>query len=312
MTTTFDASPYKTVPANLPSLPTGTYDLPINIPSTIQNGCLLDSSQSAAWTCTIPQQPQLNMDVINLPGASPLYDNEASFVYANGTPSFFPYGTMPPLVQQAQVMTLVNDTSNPGRGPAWWFQVPYNKVVIVQEDLISSASSIAKRISTSQFINRKSVAQPGDKPWFCYWNGTLLEAFVYVNSTSVAGTKTTTASPSASSSTSWPSSFPQGGGPPWPSFVPSYPKVVKIEERRVPEGPNIIPPYCVQHLIAADGSASPYMNSSHQAITVYLNETESTGSNAVHLHRRDEDKAPLSMLSEREAAVNCGCVWLYT
>ncbi|KAA8566772.1 hypothetical protein EYC84_009872 [Monilinia fructicola] len=121
------------------------------------------------------------------------------------------------------------------------------------------------------FMGRKGVAQAGDKPWFCYWNGTLLEAFIYVNETSSSGSSTVTSSyPSATpnggyggyGTNTWSSDVPSstsgvqsqdssssGSSQPNepPQFLPQYSKVYKIAERRIPRGGQTVPAYCVAH-----------------------------------------------------------------
>jgi hypothetical protein len=294
----------------------------------------MDTEQSKAWSCQIPWSPLL-VQVSGLPGATnPLAKNEVIIDYGNGSmQDCYPYGTQPPVLDHPQVLNLVSDNQEPDRGPAWFFQTTYNKVVVVQEDQLSSPYQTGSKRDVSprdqdprpgDFM-RKGVAQPGDKPWFCYWNGTLLEAFLYVNLTSSEASQspsittplpnpTQTSQPSAASSGvssldySWPV------GPP----LPAYPKVLKIQERRIPRGPQAIPPYCIQNYITPDGTAQPVMNSTNQPATIYLNETDletvapMTGRgivldlNELELDQRDVE------IKERQTQGNCGCVWLAT
>ena len=262
MTTTFDASVLSTLPATLPTLPTGTFALPISAPSTVQNSCLVNTQQSNAWSCNVPMT-SYTITVSGIPGANVLDDNEVNLSLGNNSfGGYYPYGTQPPLLTQTQVLSLVVDSQAPSRGPAWFFELPYNKVVIVPEDQLSVFSSSKRGISErgqpslpSSFM-RKSVAQVGDKPWFCYWNGTLLEAFIYVNltssgaaSSSTAATTTTRSSTgtygssAATGSAQSTSSSSSGSSNEEVNWPPAYPKVLKIEERRIP-GAQAIPPYC--------------------------------------------------------------------
>lgn len=174
---------------------------------------------------------------------------------------------------------------------------------------------------------RKGVAQPGEKPWFCYWNGTLLETFIYVNQTSASGsrqassssaaavTATSTASSSTQPSTgtyssSVPTSNVQSQGSPYsgqsqvPYFPPSYPRVVKLEERRIPRGSQRVSPYCVQQVVQPDGSTLPFLNSTGQPVTIHLNETQPTS-----YSRRDFF---LQSIYERDSGDKCGCTWEWT
>lgn len=123
-----------------------------------------------------------------IPGAtSNLDNNEINLSLGNNTfGGYYPYGTQPPVLTQQQVLNLVTDSQEPSRGPAWFFELPYNKLVILPEGALTAPSSkrdLEERDGhpASDFMDRKNVAEPGDKPWFCYWNGTLLEAFIYVS-----------------------------------------------------------------------------------------------------------------------------------
>lgn len=256
MTTTFDATPLTTVPTGIPSLPTGTYILPIMAPSTQQTGCLQNSAQSNAWTCSIQPALPYQLDVQGIPASSPLSDNEITLGYGNNTVNYLPYGAQPPVLNQAQVLGLVTDSQDPERGPAWFFQVPYNKIVVVPESMLSISNNkrqFPQDQTTSEFMsNRKGTAQPGDMPWVCYWNGTLLETFLYVNDTSSYGlhsssscsTTATSTSNGGSSTAPTSSASPETSSYSEPNFLNPYPKVIKVEERRVPKAYQTIPPYC--------------------------------------------------------------------
>lgn len=185
MTTTFDATPLTTFPAGLPTLPTGTYELPISAPSTVQQGCLVNSAQSNAWSCNIPMT-SYTITVSDIPDAkSDLDNNEIDLALGNNSfPGWYAYGSQPPLLPSAQVLSLVTDSQDPSRGPAWFFELPYDKLVILEENAFTAPGTkrdLDHRDEVSYPVSRKTVAEPGDKPWFCYWNGTLLEAFIYVS-----------------------------------------------------------------------------------------------------------------------------------
>lgn len=98
----------------------------------------------------------------------------------------------------------VIDNEMPNMGPAWQFQVMYTKTVIARpSDLLPASVSIPgvpaptpSSSSQSDITKRfwEPPVQPGDQPWFCYWNYTILEVFIYVdqNSTSWYGQSNTT------------------------------------------------------------------------------------------------------------------------
>jgi hypothetical protein len=95
---------------------------------------------------------------------------------------------------------------------------------------------------------------------------------------------------------------------------PAFPKVLKIEERRVPRGAQSISPYCVQKIIDQNGMPQMYLNSTGQPTVIYLNETQPSTVSQIsgkrdaygYLDQRD------NALSERQSSTSCGCVWLWT
>lgn len=345
MTTTFDATPVSAIPTGVSSLPTGTFALPINIPSGTQKSCLVNSAQSNAWSCIVSPNPApLQLQITSLSDASnPLKNNGAVMTYGNNTIVSWTYGAQAPVVPVQQVMRLVTDSEDPDRGPAWWFQFLYNKLVVLREaDIAMPASKrdVVERQApgpgpvpspgpgfhdTGDFIGKKGVAQPGDQPWFCYWNNTLLEAFIYVNQTSSSGIQTASSAPASTPTATTPSNSqpaagthsssvptsnvqsansPYSGPSQQPYFLPAYPRVVKLEERRVPRGAQPPSPYCIQHIVQSDGSAIPIMNSTNQPVTLVLNETMPT-----MFSRRDFLERSLY---ERDDADTCGCAWEWT
>jgi len=194
MTTTFDSTPMTASPASLPALPTGTFSLPIAVPSVAPNTCFVNSEQSAAWSCNIPMNLNYQMSISGLPNASSnLHNNEISLSYgSNSFGPWYAYGAQPPILPGPACLSLVIDSQDPGRGPAWSFEEPYDKVVILPANAFSPSSDSKRHVHdrdgddppVGSFTTRKNVVQPGDKPWFCYWNGTLLETFIYVSNKS--------------------------------------------------------------------------------------------------------------------------------
>ncbi|KAG9239442.1 hypothetical protein BJ875DRAFT_448114 [Amylocarpus encephaloides] len=336
MTTTYDATPLTTVPTSIPALPTGNFVLPISSPSLNQATCLQNTAQSNAWSCNIAMAPGPLQIIIDANVSSgPLENNEMILNYGDQTMNSFAYGAQAPTFTQEQVLRLVRDADEVARGPAWWFQMAYDKIVVIRETDLAPSSTRKRdgesggRPEVGDF-GRKGVAQPGEKPWFCFWNGTVLEAFIYPNQTSAYGSKmasqaalTTTSSygtgtvtGSSSVPTSSGGSGVQSSGQPYwnsyqPPLIPPYGKVVKIEEHRMSSGPQVVPPYCVQNSIKSDGTASPILNSAKQPVTVYLNETEATTfTKRGFLDLEERDAA----LTKREdgGGNKCGCVWLYS
>ena len=200
------------------------------------------------------------------------------------------YGSQPPQLNQPAPLVLMNDKDDYGKGPAYVFQQPYDKLVIVHErdfpgGVQSSKRSFVKRWlygdgpeSFGSLTGRQEndendewtsqlSAQPGDKPWFCYWNNTILEGFIFVTQDASASTSTSDASsPSAAATSSGSGPFDGSRLKRHSPAISSYPKSVKIEERR-PLKPS--QPYCQQMQILNTLQPGALPN------TIYLNETGS-------------------------------------
>ncbi|KIW08114.1 hypothetical protein, variant [Verruconis gallopava] len=146
----------------------------------------------------------------------------ASSSSSSGAPRYeFNYGAQYPTVTTPQRLYWVIDVEEPNLGPALHFQTMYDKLVILDSDQFSPSKAKAKRdqeygygapvsyssvpaytivgppyyatpaaasSSTSYSIptgdphHRKNSVSVGDQPWFCWWNQTWLEGFVYMNS----------------------------------------------------------------------------------------------------------------------------------
>lgn len=187
----------------------------------------------------------------------------------------------------------MQDKDDFNKGPAYVFQQQYDKLVIVHEDDIpggipSSKRSLLKRWfydegleNHGSLIGRQdddewmsvSIAQPIDRPWFCYWNNTILEGFIFVTQDASASASASGASPSAAATSSGSPQFPGSRFKRQSPPSPPYPKSVKIEERR-PLNPSA--PYCEQMQILNTWQPGPVVNpNTHLVNTVYLSETES-------------------------------------
>jgi hypothetical protein len=304
VTTTYDYQSLSAVPTDIPPLPTGTYSLAIATPSVSQQNCLDSPSLYSAWSCAIPPD-SIDVSVSLLVGGSKTGCYKIKIGSSDEGIMSYTYGTQPPIIESEQILNLVNDTDESQWGPAWYFEVAYNKLVVVPEDDLPSPSNYKRDDlnlrDDDQDSSRKGTAQTGDKPWFCYWNNTVLETFLYVNRTSRSGASTSAASATIATSTgdsqgSYGGAFPtelsvsygvQASktstapsaassssiiGNTIPGMFPGYPKVVKVVERRIPAGAHL--PYCVKMEIQLDGSALPWQDSNGSPSYLYLNETE--------------------------------------
>ncbi|KFZ14297.1 hypothetical protein V501_03308 [Pseudogymnoascus sp. VKM F-4519 (FW-2642)] len=344
--------------------------------------CLENTSQLPAWSCDMPPA-SLQVTIANLGLDAPKTSNHAfSVKLPDGAQQGFSYGTQPPVFRPKNVMTLVSDYDDPHLGPAWFFQVNYDKVVILPAELLTAPSAKARKrrgnveaaddttatptdaaalptsSSTetatssptapatnnynggdssgggwgpppSSYPRHNVVVAAGSTPWFCYWNGTLLETFVYPNATSQASEKwassyganpTTASGYGRRSAPTDAGAVTAGGGTPTGSastagttgvggLLPPYPKVVKIEERRMPRG-AYDQPYCVQMLISVDGtSAVPVKGADGNAVVVVLDERVGTGGSG-KAERDGEGMEEGMGWGKRATIQECHCGWV--
>lgn len=250
-----DYYPMTSAPANLKPVPTGKW----LIPSVLRNYsrmCVEETELNKAWSC------------MDKPSDFEVYvgdtEGQHSIVFATGAPSpTFTYGAQAPfLPEPTQSLNLAIDTTDASMGPALFFYTLFNKLVILPDQTFSSSSVSARSYYPGDssiidaFTGSKDVAQPGDKPWFCWWNSTMMEFFLYVNQSSTdyysyGSTATTDNNMPASTATSQ-SQSKRGDNP------ADYPRKIKIEERRDFSGAQ--PPYCQQMQVMSDGQAVPLAN----------------------------------------------------
>ena len=149
-------------------------------------------------------------------------------------------------------------------------------------------SSSKRSVSESDLVSRngngmrRQTAQIGDRPWFCFWNQTVVEFFIYLtqnttefqngwDSSSSSAVVYTQSTGSAASMSQAMASSTRGAVPAItsPSIqgnnykrgygqsdgLPDYPRFIKLEEKRVLM--NSPQPYCQQMQILADGNIVP-------------------------------------------------------
>ncbi|KAJ5888088.1 hypothetical protein N7495_008129 [Penicillium taxi] len=239
-------------PTNLKSIPTGYY----LIPAVLQNQsgfCVEDHDFKAGWAC---QEKASDFEMY--------LGNSGSGHYAvlgsDGPTSTFTYGAQSPfLPTPTQNLSLAYDTSNTGLGPALFFYTLFDKLIILPQDTFSSSSLSSRSFSDelmAGMMERKEVSKPGEEPWFCWWNSTMMEFFLYINQ-STSDTTSSTASHDDSMSTSTATSEAQYKNR--RSSIFNYPRNIKIEERRDYSGAEA--PYCQQMLVESSGQLKTIVNS---------------------------------------------------
>ncbi|KAI5467646.1 hypothetical protein BGZ63DRAFT_399209 [Mariannaea sp. PMI_226] len=231
---TGDVTYLTSMPTDLAQIATGHYGLPPFKVSQESKSCINDTTKAIAWSCQMPFS-YYSMDVLpnKNSSASPLSGYELVMAAFNATNAEFIWGAQPPSILKPATLTLVYDTYEPGRGPAWWTTYQYNKTVIISD---SDFSSLSQRgwdhdndhpfSSPGQYQKKNKGAKEGDKPWICTWPDVTVEIFIY---------------PKQNISSHWPTTStysamtPTATGPnPSATYQipPYYPKVLKMLELR--------------------------------------------------------------------------------
>jgi hypothetical protein len=238
-------------------------------------------------------------------------------------------------------LELVSDMDYPSYGPAWHFVAKYDKLVILRPEEFSAGSGLRRSEGGGDkpFSHRFQVAA-GETPWYCYWNQTYIEAYIYVEQDSSAAsmgpypttgsnsyavtTMPTSASTSptlasATSSTTAPAKRLRRRGDGDQSRLPPYPRIVKIEERRLPDAPKA---YCQKMQVLDDLQVVGAIDNSGNPVNFFLSEvnpsfedfyaaangypvptsTMSSGSS-----RRDAK----ALARRKDPAGACHCQWMF-
>ena len=144
--------------------------------------CLTEASQQLAWTCDIAGAPAAAISV----GIPPGGNETGAFLFYASEDEDICYGTQASWMQTTfSPFMTVTDNEAPGMGPAFYFQQFYDKLVVLPENAFDPAdadNNKKRNIQLDQgWLQQKLTAQPGDKPWFCVWNNTFIEGFVFVD-----------------------------------------------------------------------------------------------------------------------------------
>lgn len=179
MTTTgYDASIISTPTSTVP-LPTGTWALNLGPAQQPQAQCLTIPQQRIAWDCHLAYGNELAIHV-QTPHDGP---QSGAYLYYVNNPyePGLTYGS-----QTSQMNTSfspfiwVHDVDQAGDEPALYWKTSYDKMVVLPEDALDVSSKKIKRDNPPHWFEGQT-AQPSSKPWYCFWNDTLLEGFIYPN-----------------------------------------------------------------------------------------------------------------------------------
>ena len=213
-----DASTIPT-PLNLPSLPTGTFGVPVGVPVESQGACLLNPSQVKAWSCQLALESHMAPVNIIVDASGP---NGELSAQVNNTDSGQPiqYGAQPPAFGAAPLELVIDQTAQ-NLGPAYYFQSTYNKVVIVDSDSFDPLQNTKRndygfsggnQFGSGNSWRQRNQVSPGDQPWVCFWNETMVELFIYdMHNASSSASASLSIMVSAASDTLSSSSVSSGG-----------------------------------------------------------------------------------------------------
>lgn len=180
ITYTSDVTPLSTLPTDVPPLPTGRFRIPGTVHA--QSKFCAAYSYVSSWSCQ-------NLEAIDIE-----IEGTLSSAYVKLSPPVidgsFTYGAQVPFLSQpSQSLHMMLDKDEPDLGPTLFFSSIYDKLVIVPEDELPSSSSYGKKKRSFDDLEafndwrQKKKAKAGEKPWFCWWNSTAMEFFLYVNET---------------------------------------------------------------------------------------------------------------------------------
>lgn len=253
-----DATPLSTPPHGLPDLSVGTFAIPA-APKNQSKFCIEDQEQTPSWGC-------YNQKPIPMKIGGDEDDRTIDF-YSDPLPKTLTYGAQAPFFTEPSMpLKLVMDTTDLSLGPALSFFTFFDKLVVVPEDTFSSSDVSKRSISENDVlagIHRKRSSDIGDRPWFCWWNGTSMEFFLYLNQT----TRDWRSDHDSATKTSSKDSPTRRSDAP----LPNYDRRIKIDEKR--DNADAQSPYCQQMQVMHDGSIESV---STDTIGISVNEPTAT------------------------------------
>jgi hypothetical protein len=251
------------------------------------------------------------------------------------------YGLQTPRLD-LQPLDLVLDLDYQSYGPAYHFSARYDKIVVLRPEELTAGSALKnKRQTTDDMLSRQRfTVQPGDYPWYCYWNRTYIEGYIYAedNSTAASFTALPTMWPTNSPSTTSDTATVAVATPPptgtttsssastdsvaKPSAVvrrdaaadaaasspriPPYPRIVKIEERRLADSPQ---PYCQRMVLLDNGRIAPAPNGNDLNVLLWLQEKDPKYSD--YFSATAQNKRDVAIEPRGDPSNSCHCQWMF-
>lgn len=135
------------------------------------------------------------------------------------------YGLQNPDISLVELTPTDNDPEFVDKGPGYHFRTTYNRTVLLRQEQLPQVPG--------QTASTDPSAQPGDRPWLCFFNNTSIEGFVYAHQRSDLSNQSV-------------SIAINGSGIFESADIPYFPYELKLVEERLS---NSTPPYCQPQLV---------------------------------------------------------------
>ena len=165
--------------------------------------CLSDTSPNNAWACA--KSLEISLQLCLTPAGL-----QAQINFEASSNSQIRYGPQPPRMSRPADLRLATDKGDPKKGPALFFQQRYDKLVVIRasefasENSKRSSDNVMGGYEAGEIEERQGPQQDfvssSDQPWYCYWNNTALEGFIYIEGDITSATSAQSAPATASSS----------------------------------------------------------------------------------------------------------------
>ncbi|KAJ4354916.1 hypothetical protein N0V95_003381 [Ascochyta clinopodiicola] len=343
----FGATPIPT-PVGFLSLPTGAFSLPLGFPQEANPDCLVQANEYSAWSCKMTFAPiSITINNTGFDSDGNMQQRASIRGGALAPDGVIQYGAQTPQLD-LEPLQLVLDLDYQSYGPAYHFWTRYDKIVVLRPEELTAGSALKKRQTTDDLPSRQRfTVQPGDYPWYCYWNQTYIEGYIYAedNSTAASFTALPTVWPTNSPSSTVPDTVTFAASTPAPtgttstfptaaaeviatpssvvrrdaaadaaassSRIPPYPRIVKIEERRLSDSPQ---PYCQRMVLLDNGKIAPAPNGNDPIVTLWLQERDPSWADyfaATTATAQNKREAAASVGRRGDPSDSCHCQWMF-
>lgn len=324
---TADVDYFEQLPPGLAPLAVGLFDLPALSYRAAPKSCINDTTQGQAWNCDMPLS-YYSIEIGILPNVSEVKNYNIQLEAINGSKSAFVWGTQPPNIDDPLQLRLVNDTFDISRGPAWWIEITYDKVVWVSETDFGQqinkkrdwtySGPLKDGFDPTRFMSSNPGPVDGETAWICTWPNVTMEIFIYPNQNSSSPPWSSTSDNPSATSSAAPAETSKAPYDP----TPAYPQVVKFLERRLFMDDDETAAVCKQVRIINDGHDTEDVEKDGEPVEVVVTERQSSYEEMLSQQERSRhpESAPDSedrrrweaeQILRRETLelTDCACLW---